>query len=128
MGERALNSPVRRIDVLERVKSEAMAFDDLTCFGGLCSLLAYALRSYGLIEDCISFQAGMDALKKFFPLYTHDNAVEFGARSYDNMSEHTFWWPSFVWDEASGRMRFLNWLIVQYKDDKTDLRTIILKK
>lgn len=124
MGERALNSPVRRIDVLESAKSEVKSFDDYTCFGGLCSLLAEALRYYGILLDGMSFCGRMDELKKFFPLYTHDNAVKFGARSGEQMSEYTFWWPSFVWDEEGGRMRFLNWLIEQYKDDETDLRTL----
>ena len=121
MGERALNSPVRRIDVLERVKSEVLACYDAPNITGLCPLLCSELYSYGLYDGNVFLQARMDALKKFFPLYTHDNAVEFGARREENM----YWWPPFVWDEASGRMRFLNWLIEQYKDDETNLRTIV---
>lgn len=124
MGERALNSPVRRIDVLESIKSEVKSFDDYTCFAGLCSLLAEALRYYGILLDGMSVSDRMDALKKFFPLYTRENAAEFDARRDEHKSEHTFWWPPFEWDESSGRMRFLNWLIEQYKDDETDLRTL----
>lgn len=121
----AFDSPVvHRIDVLESAKLEVKAFDDCMNFGGLCPLLCSALRSYGLLEDDIYFSVNMDALKKFFPLYTHDNAVEFDAWRDKPMSGCEFWWPPFVWDDSSGRMRFLNWLIEQYKDDDTDLRTL----
>lgn len=121
MGERALNSPVRRIDVLESVKSEVKACKDFRYFAGLCPLLCSALRSYGLLDYYdMSYPVRMYSLEKFFPLYTLDNAVEFGAK----LDGYMYWWPHFKWDEEGGRMRFLNWLIEQYKDDETDLRTL----
>lgn len=124
MGERALNSPVRRIDVLERVKLRVIAWGDFPLQAGLCPLLCSALHAYGLIEDDMDSTPRMYELRRFFPLYTLDNAVKFGALREEYASNPTFWWPPFIWNSQGGRMRFFNWLIEQYKDDETNLRTI----
>lgn len=35
-----------------------------------------------------------------------------------------FWWQQCVWELNGGRLGFLNWMIEQYKDDKTNLRKL----
>lgn len=119
MGKRALSSPVCRINVLEGVKSRVLACGVEPFYAGLCSLLCSELHSYGLF-DSNGYAAMMYSLKKFFPLYTFYNAIAFGAQ----LDEYLYWWTPFKWDEEGGRMRFLNWLIEQYRDDETDLRTL----
>lgn len=35
-----------------------------------------------------------------------------------------YWWEPHTWELNGGRLGFLNWLIEQYKDDKTNLRKL----
>lgn len=77
---------------------------------GLCWALCVALKDYGMYCE-------YSHLSKYFPLFTRDNAFAFGAAE-----DCMYWWPANNW--STGREDFLNWLIEQYKDDQTDLRTI----
>lgn len=77
---------------------------------GLCYAIHKSLYEYGIIT-------GYLGLITYFPLFTRNNALAFGASESDD-----FWWPIGNW--STGRKDFLNWLIKQYRDDKTDLRTI----
>lgn len=95
--------PVTRLMVLNKAKELKRA--------GLCYSIQEAMAYYGLPIVSIS------ELTSYFPLFTRSRAFSFGARSC-----RAFWWRYGVWD--TGRMDFLNWLIEQYRDDKTDLRTI----
>lgn len=52
--------------------------------------------------------------REAFPLFTHDNASEFGA-----LDGYDHWWPET--DVMGGRHDFLLWLEEQYKDDHTEL-------
>ena len=94
--------PVTRKMVLMRVEKGKT--------NGLCYAIQLALQDCG-IRYCEYFQ-----LSRYFPLFTRQNAIAFGA------SGAGYWWP--IGDWSSGREEFLNWLIEQYKDDQTDLKTI----
>ena len=96
------NLPVTRKEVLERAKKIRKS--------GICSSLIFALEDY-----CIPCSL---QLKMYFPQFVRMNALQFGADT-----SYEWWWEPDVWD--TGRMDFLDWLIEQYKDDKTDLRKIL---
>lgn len=93
--------PVTRKEVLKRAKKIKRS--------GICYSVISALRDYGV--PCNHW------LDEYFPKFTKENALQFGADKDDN-----WWWTPNVWD--TGRMDFLNWLIEEYKDDKTDLRKL----
>lgn len=95
--------PVTRLMVLQKAKELKRA--------GLCYSIRDALIYYSLIPHAIDPTIS-------FPLFTNTQALSFGARPHDG-----YWWEPNVWN--TGREAFLDWLIEQYKDDKTDLRTII---
>ena len=75
-------------------------------------------------EICDSIYAALDdysiprtSLHVYFPKFIRQNALNFVG------SKNSLWWWEYdVWD--TGRMDFLNWLIGQYKDDKTNLRKL----
>ena len=100
---RLFHLPVTRKEVLKRAKKLKRA--------GLCFSIDEALRDYG-IDLSYAF------VVKYFPKFRREEALKFGAHELDS-----WWWEQNVWD--TGRMDFLNWLIDQYKDDKTNLRKII---
>ena len=96
------NLPVTRKEVLERAKKLKKA--------GLCFAIDEALRDYGInLHHPFS--------TTYFPKFRKEMAFKFGANKLDS-----WWWPPRIWD--TGRMDFINWLIDQYKDDKTDLRKL----
>lgn len=98
--------PVRRVDVLKRVRNH----HDL----GLCYSISDALVHFKLPP----YSGICDTTKYYFPLFTRENASAFDANA------ELYWWPFNEWIPGKGRMAFLEWLIEQYKDDKTDLRTL----
>lgn|GEM_PF-4375914 len=95
---------VTRLMVLQKAKELKRA--------GLCYSIRDAMFYYDLPDVSIP------ELPSYFPLFTRANAIPFGAGL-----RGSFWWEPRVFD--TGREAFLDWLIVQYKDDKTDLRTIV---
>lgn len=101
--------PVTRVKVLKHVKSLMYYY---CTFGGLCSALSASLDDYHIYKNYTK-------LKYYFPLFTYENAQKFGA----NGCPSGYWWDEKDW--KNGRMEFLNWLIEQYKDDKTNLRNIL---
>jgi len=98
--------PVCRVDVLKRVRNH----HDL----GLCYSISDALLHFKLPP----YNGICDTVKYYFPLFTRKNASAFDANG------ELYWWPCGEWIPGKGRMAFLEWLIEQYKDDKTDLRTL----
>ena len=97
-----LNLPVTRKEVLKRAKKIK--------HGGICFSVIDVLEDYGLLNN-------YHYLTEYFPKFTKENALQFGADK-----ERNWWWKPDVWD--TGRMDFLDWLIEEYKDDKTDLRKL----
>ena len=102
---RLFNIPVTRKEVLKRAKKLKRA--------GLCFSIEEALRNYGVYTGIFR-----PCLVKYFPKFSKEEALNFGAEKEDS-----WWWECSVWN--TGRMDFLNWLIDQYKDDKTNLRKIL---
>ena len=100
---RLLHLPVTRKEVLKRAKKLKRA--------GLCFSIEEALRDYGI-------RVPYQLLTVYFPQFRREVALNFGANKSD-----AWWWEYGVWN--TGRMDFLNWLIDQYKDDKTNLRKIL---
>lgn len=93
---------VTRLMVLQKAKEFKRA--------GLCYSIRDAMMYYDLIPHALD--------PTFcFPLFTRRQALSFGAKEWG-----CYWWKPCVWD--TGREAFLDWLIEQYKDDKTDLRTL----
>lgn len=95
------NRPLYRVDILRCVKY-------IERHSGLCSSLYFALTHCNVSINTATYP---------FPLMDRKNAVPFNAQSFT-----AYWWP--IGDWTGGRMDFLNWLIDQYKDDKTDLRKL----
>ena len=91
--------PVTRKEVLERAKKFKSH--------GLCHSIRYTLDRYNMSH--------IYRVDEYFPKFVKENALQFGADKYSD-----WWWKNDVWD--TGRMNFLDWLIEQYKDDKTNLR------
>ena len=79
---------------------------------GLCSSIEEALRDYGVYSGVVH-----PCLVECFPKFRREDAINFGAHKLDS-----WWWDYNGWD--TGRMDFLNWLIEEYKDDKTNLRKL----
>ena len=92
---------VTRVDVLKKAK-EHQEF-------GLCYAIQEALDDYDIIIRP----------EYIFSLFTRENALKFGADK-----DCPYWWDPGVWN--TGRMDFLNWLIEQYKNNKTDLKNSII--
>lgn len=93
------NLPVTRKEVLKRAKRYKGP--------GLCYTIGKAFEDYNIIVFNISL---------VLPLFNKNNTKQFGG------SLGGYWWDWGVWN--TGRMAFLNWLIEQYKDDKTNLRKL----
>lgn len=100
--------PVHRVDVLKRVRTH---HDLGLCYSINDALLHFKVPSYNGNGVC-------DNAKHYFPLFTRENATAF------NVTGELYWWPCGEWIPGTGRMAFLDWLIEQYKDDKTDLKTL----
>lgn len=100
------NRPLYRVDILRYVKYIERRW-------GLCySIYSALFGRYTHTSVAIGF-----TVSRLFPLMDRKNAMPFNAHP---LNAH--WWP--VGDWTGGRMDFLNWLIDQYKDDKTDLRKL----
>jgi len=99
-----LHLPITRVEVLEHAK-ELQATQ--IHYKGLCHLLKDALFDY---EVYFPF------LITVFPKFKEEYAEHFGA------SYHGYWWERDRWD--TGRLDFLNWLINEYKGDKTNIRKL----
>ena len=97
------NLPVTRKEVLKRAKKLKRV--------GLCSSIAEALRNYGVYSNVPHL------FTEYFPKFREEEALNFGAEW-----KLGWWWEPDVWN--TGRMDFLDWLIEEYKDDKTDLRKL----
>ena len=95
------NLPVTRKEVLKRAKKYQIT--------GLCHAIIFSLNDYGIYTDHIIV----------FPLFDRENAKPFKADTYHFGN---YWWEKGVWN--TGRMDFLNWLIEQYENDKTNLRKL----
>lgn len=96
--------PVTRYEVLQYAKE----LQATHAYKSLCSLLGYALMDYDIYYP--------RPIEIIFPKFKEEYAKHFGASYYG------YWWERDRWD--TGRLDFLNWLINEYKDDKTDIRKL----
>lgn len=101
------NLPVTRKQVLERAKSH----EDKA---GLCRAISESLLDYNIYSP---------RLREMFPKFRYEEAITFGTEGKEYVSRLGYWWPPHEWN--GGRMMFLNWLITEYKDDKTNLRKYV---
>lgn len=95
-----LHLPVTRKEVLKRAKKIKKY--------GLCYSISHVLHAYNIPYG---------DYHHYFPMFVRMCALRFGADGF-----YEWWWKPNVWD--TGRMAFLDWLIEEYKDDKTDLRKL----
>ena len=58
---------------------------------------------------------------KVVKVFHKKHGVDISATRYN---DGYFWWQPRVWELDGGRLGFLNWMIEQYKDDKTNLRKL----
>ena len=100
------NKPIYRVDILRYVKYIERSV-------GLCPSIRFALFRCNIQMPAVI----KPLVPIFFPLMDRKNAEHFNA-----IPLNIYWWPMGDW--TGGRMDFLNWLIDQYKDDKTDLRKL----
>lgn len=100
-------NPIYRIDILEYVKNHHEEYY------GICE---------GIEDACCKFQLGSPySSRLIIPKLSLRYAKNFSIR--EKATEDGFWWKPNNWD--TGRLDFLNWLINEYKDDKTDLRYLV---
>lgn len=107
--KKTFNLPVYRKDVLERVK----LFHDK--YRGLCE---------GIFKNIMYFNLKTN-------IRCNDINVEYIPKFKSNVKNYNiniiflggYWWNKNVW--TTGRMDYLNWLINEYKDDKTNLRKLL---
>lgn len=98
-----LRLPVTRVEVLEHAKE----LQGTHQYQGLCFLIEDALSAYGICPFA----------SIVFPKFSPKYARQFGA-----FCDYGYWWDRGEWD--TGRLDFLNWLINEYKDDKTNIRKL----
>ena len=103
---RLFELPVRRKSVLTLAKEIRTKQPHI----GLCSAISSALASYGIWRD--------RALIEYFPEFTFENAKE---KFKADGTKEFFWWIDY---DDPNRMEFLDWLIKQYENDKTNLRKL----
>ena len=101
-----LHLPVTRYELLQYAKELQAAH----AYRGLCHLLDDALMGYDIHPL---------HLDELLPKYNIEYARCFGAHYH---LYHGYWWERGRWD--IGRLDFLNWLINEYKDDKTNIRKL----
>ena len=58
-------------------------------------------------------------LREIFPKFRRFYAIRFGASLFGK-----YWWTSGKW---KGRLKYLNWLNEQYKDDERDISKLLEK-
>ena len=102
-----LNLPITRVEVLKLAKAKVER--NPKEYPGLCILLENTIN--------MNYNIWLKDPRWVFPLYNPMYAKLFGATT-----DIGFWWERDEWD--TGRLDFLNWLIEQYKDDKTDIRDL----
>ena len=74
---------------------------------GVCLALYRSLLHYGFIIS----------IYKYLPLATFNNVKNFKAEPRHD----GYWWPLGDW---SNRIKYLEWLLEQYKNDKTNLKEL----
>lgn len=99
------NKPIYRVDILRAVKYNYGNHRKT----GLCSSIYFI----GLAYD-FNF-AEFDNTSHIFPKLKYNYAEKFNTKR-----DNSYWWTRNDW--IGGRMKFLNWLISEYKNDKEDLR------
>ena len=103
------NKPIYRIQVLEWAKKDFMLNKYPT---GLCKSIADALEYFNLCERNSLL---IHKIPFFFPLFNFQNAKKLNNADGD---EYGYWWKTLG---KESRIKFIEWLIEQYKDDKEDL-------
>lgn len=103
--------PVKRNTILNEVRNHLLINQDKPC-RGTCVLIMQMLLEHDI--DTIANKE----LIEYFPDFTYENAsTQFGAKS----DTDNFWWPR---NDYKSRIKFLDWLIEHYKNDRTNLREI----
>lgn len=74
----------------------------------------YAKEMYALDDNGIPIQ-----YPHILPKLTYANAQRFNGNFFVN----GYWFPLGEWEK---RKEFIRWMMNEYKNDKTDLRTIIM--
>lgn len=95
--------PVYRRDVLRYLKHHC---ED---YAGICQGIEDVCKNVFRIANYVNTSA-------LFPEHCFSNAKPFTDK---NSYPSGYWWPADNW--STGRMEYLDWLIEQYKDDKTNL-------
>jgi hypothetical protein len=103
------NRPIYRVDVLRAVKYN---YDDYK-MGGIC----FSIISIG-VHYKLKIPVRCVHLKQVFPKLHYTYAKPFC--NADDNYDNGYWWKFGDW--TGGRMKFLDWLISEYKNDKEDLR------
>ena len=106
--KKTFNLPIYRKDVLQYVK---ITHKKYIYSVGLCKTIADALFWFNIYVDLYN------NIKDYFPKFG-DNINKFNG---DN--NFAYWWTPVTWN--TGRLDYLNWLINEYKDDKTNLRKLL---
>lgn len=103
---RLFKLPVRRKSVLTLAKEFRTNYSHI----GLCSAISSALTEYGIWKD--------RTFVEYFPEFTFENAKE---KFKADGTKEFFWWIDY---DDPNRVEFLDWLIKQYENDKTNLRKL----
>lgn len=74
---------------------------------GVCNAIWCSLSHYGLVRN----------IEKYLPLENMDNAKKFKAKYRCDR----YWWPLNDWTD---RIKYIKWLLEQYKDDITNLKEL----
>ena len=101
-----LRLPVTRVEVLKHAKE----LQSTHPYPGLCVLLDNALDHY----EILPFPSTI------FPKFRPQYAKHFRALYSDYYG--VYWWERGAWN--TGRLEYLDWLINEYKDDKTNIRKL----
>ena len=86
-------------------------------------ILKYALKHNHKLGVCLALWRGLlhygldISISKYVPLANLDNAKNFEAK----IRLDRYWWPLGDW---TNRIKYLKWLLEQYKDDKTNLKEL----
>lgn len=103
--------PVTRYEVLQYAKE----LQTTRTYGGLCNLLDDALMYYNIYYPSPTEIHSSPAI--VFSKFRLRYAKYFGTHYLLG-----YWWEKGQWD--TGRLEFLDWLIDQYKNDKTNIRKL----
>ena len=98
----------QQIEVLEETKTFLLFSEDkgFKAKHGMCYYMEYAIYSLkGKPIKCIMYKE----LSQAIPLFTKENAKEFGAHP-----EYIFWWPIA---EIENRVKFIDWMIETLKKE-----------